>query len=128
MAKTKKKAKKRIKKGFYWHVHHSRLFEWCYNYDERVRFIKNRKPPHEVKQRLKWFKPIKGVPDKVIKTKAACDKAETVYDKAEAAWNKADIAYDNAIEKHRKAIEKLHAKECPDCTWNGRELVFKVKK
>jgi len=33
-----------IEKGFYWHVHHDNLLEWCYGYQERVDYIKEKKP------------------------------------------------------------------------------------
>ena len=47
-----------MKVGFYWHVHHTVLLEWCYNYGERVRAIMDTKGK-EVETRLKVLKPVK---------------------------------------------------------------------
>ena len=51
--------KKQIKSGFYWHVHHDKLIEYCYDYDERVDYIKKEKPRNEIETRLRLFKPVK---------------------------------------------------------------------
>jgi len=56
--------------------------------------------------------------------KAACDKAWVAYNKTVAAYDKARAAYEKAIEANKVAIEELHKKECPNCPWNGKELVF----
>ncbi|KKL79510.1 hypothetical protein LCGC14_2014070 [marine sediment metagenome] len=134
-----------IKKGMFWHVHHDTLLEYCYDYDERVRFIKKNKPKSEQELRLRLFQPVKGkFPRAVTKAWAACDKARAAYDKARAAYDKARAAYDKAWTAYNKArtacakartaynkaaknnivaIEKLHRKECPDCPWDG-ETIF----
>ena len=61
--------------GLAFHVHHDLLFEHCYDYDERVDFIKNCKPEGERKLRLKLFKMI---PDDRLPQDGleACNKAE----------------------------------------------------
>jgi len=138
-----KKAK--IKKGFAFHVHHKELMEWCYDFDGRAQIIKKNKPKNEVKPRLKWMRFVKGkLPNAVIETGTALDRAKVAYDKTWAIYNKtracdkAVLALDkarttyyevetacyDAIYNNKSAIEKLHAKECPDCTWNGNELIF----
>jgi len=33
--------------GFFWHVHHDVLMEWCYDYEERVDYIENYKSASE---------------------------------------------------------------------------------
>jgi len=129
------------KSGFYWHVHHDELLEWCYDAEERIDFIKNRKPAHEIETRLTWFQPVKGkLPDAVIDAgeahnkayEEACDKAyEEASDKARVAYNKASEAYlkthgayRKALSDHKDEIEALHAKEQPGCPWDGETLVF----
>jgi tetratricopeptide (TPR) repeat protein len=186
---------KKIKKGMFWHVHHDKLIEYCYNYDERVECIKNNKPKDEIETRLRLFKPVKGkLPKEVIeagaayakaitaynkaraalgravaaydkagaaydkawaalgravaaydkaraaydkawaafdkawatydKTWATYEKAWATYEKARAAYDKAGAAYYKAIQDNMPAILKLHAKECPNCTWDGNTIHF----
>ena len=122
-----------IKKGMFWHVHHDTLLEYCYDYDERVRFIKKNKPKSEQELRLRLFQPVKGkLPMAVTKARAAYDKARAAYGKAMTAYDKTGIAcakamtaYDKAIENNMPAIEKLHRKEYPDCPWDGRTIFSK---
>lgn len=138
--------------GFYWHVHHDILVEWCHNYEERASCIRTEKPKHERDIRLRLFRPVKGIlPQKVQEAKRAyaeawlacdeagiaCDKAWLVYDearldydevwlaykKAKRAYDEARRAYYNAFVTHRTDIETLHTQECPDCPWNG-ETIF----
>jgi len=140
--------------GFYWHIHHDKLIEWCYNYRERVYFIKKYKPKNEIKTRLRLCQPVKGkLPIEFVKTweahiktweaygkacnahdkarKAYYGKAKEAYDKTRIACNKAWDARNRAQETYNKVrkiykeeIEALHAKECPNCIWNGEELKF----
>jgi len=138
------------KHGFFWHVHHDVLLEYCYDYDERVRYIQRWKPWLEVKERLRLFQPVKGkLPAEVIRTGKACGKAGKAYDKAWEVCAKAGacgkaydgscgktydnarkdykrvmITYCDALNTHRPAIEKLHDKECQNCLWDGKKLVF----
>jgi hypothetical protein len=39
--------------GFFWHIHHNTLVEWCYNYQERVDYILLEKPVEEQPLRLR---------------------------------------------------------------------------
>jgi len=48
------------KSGFYWWVHHGKIVEYCYDYDERVDYIKEFKPKSEIAVRLKHFQPVKN--------------------------------------------------------------------
>ncbi len=129
-----------IKKGMFWHVHHDTLLEYCYDYDERVRFIKKNKPKSEQELRLRLFQPVKGkLPMAVTKAMTAYAKARTAhakariayakawtaYTKARIAYTKAWTAYTKAIENNMPAIEKLHRKEYPDCPWDGRTIFSK---
>ena len=86
-------------KGFYWHVHHDKLIEWCYNYQERVEAIKE-KPKNEIETRLRLLKPVKNF--KVLPKK----------------WVE-------AYKKFMPELEALHKKECGCKEWNGKEIVFK---
>jgi len=160
------------KTGFYWHCHHDKLLEFCYDYDGRVAFIKKNKPVNEIPERLHRFQKVKGkLPDEIIKTmqtfcKArqtyceasqayfeagqaydrtlqtyhkdwqAYSKARRVYNKAWRqayfrAWHaycKAGRAYDKSLSANKNAIENLHAKECKNCSWNGKQLAFNGSK
>ncbi len=137
-------------KGMFWHVHHDRLLEYCYNYDERVRYIKENKPKDERELRLRLFQLVKGkLPVTVIKAQTAYDKAQTAYIKArtavikaqtaydkawtayikaQTAYDKAWTAYDKALQNNVVAIEKLHRKECQSCPWDGKTIFRKGEK
>ena len=176
------------KTGWCWHVHHDDLLEWCSDYDGRVAYIQNQKPPVELALRLRLFRPVRGpLPAALYKARAAYDKAGAAYDKAGAAHDKARAAYDKAGAAHDKAgaahdkaraardkadaaydkaraaydkagaalyktraaydkaraaydkagaalyktrsamtsdpvVLALHARECPDCPWNGHTI------
>src|SRR3989337_3040932 len=135
----------------FWHIHHEVLLEWSDDIQERIDYIKAHKPPHEVVSALGLLKPFQGaLPPKLVKAKAAYDKARDAfvkasvayakardaYDKARDAFVKASVAYappreayDTARDAYNKAydeclpqIEALHALECPDCPWNGTTI------
>ena len=142
----------KTKTGMYWHCHHDKLCEYVYDYDERVEYIKNNKPKHEIEIRLKLFQKIKGklpreLEDKEIRQK--CEEARQKYEKAgqkckeawqkckearqkyEEAWQKYEEArqkYEEAWQKCVTKLEKLHAKECGCKEWNGKELIFTEEK
>ena len=143
------------KSGFAFHVHHDTLFEWCYDYDRRVEYIKNFKPKQERKLRLRLFKliPEDKLPVRFRKAGEAYRKAWEAYDKAWEAYRKDWEAYDKAWEAYRKAweayrkaqkayykaqkayykaqkaytteIEALHKELCPDCPWDGKSIFGK---
>ncbi len=130
-----------MKSGFYWHVYHSELLTWCYDYDERAKYIKKYKPEHERAIRLALMQPVKGkLPEDLIKTGEVYVKARNIYirldrlsdvDRNANKTNRARKKFDEAWRIFREAIKnnlpylkKLHSKECPDCCWNGKELVF----
>ena len=136
------------RQGFFWHVHHETLIEWCHGYNERAEYIRIGKPKNERKTRLRLFKPVKGnLPEEVIEAWRACVEAKQVYDKVYRAYNKAYRArvrtgrahvktrqayheawqardeayraYKEAVNKNMPAIKALHAEECPGCPWDG---------
>ena len=110
-----------MKKGFYWHVYHDNLLEWCYGYQERVDYIKEKKPKNEIETRLRLFKPVKDV-------EAIPKEYREAYKKREEAWKKwkeAEKKLEEAEKKCAPQLEKLHKKECGCKEWNGKEIVFK---
>ena len=112
----------KVKQGFYWHVHHDMLLEYCYNYEERAEYIKKYKPKHEVEIRLRLFKPVKGkLPKEIIEAWQKWVETERKWD---GAWRK----WVEILEKHKPFLEKLHKKECGCKEWNGERLVFKTRK
>jgi len=109
----------RVKSGLAFHCHHDALVEYVYDFDERVKVIKDHKPKEEQELRLRLFKlipndllPGLGSPewdahikawDAHIKARDAYDKARDAYDKARDAYDKAWDAYDKAWDAHDKA-------------------------
>jgi len=78
------------KTGFFWHVHHKKLLEWCYDYDERVEYIQGHKPTSEKELRLRLLRPVRGVlPRNLVEAWQAYDGARLAYDKARRAFHKA---------------------------------------
>ena len=121
-----------------WHIHHDTLLEW--NTEpllEREKYIREFKPKSEHETRLRLMRPVAGeLPKTVVaagekyfaarkkcdaageKYSAARKKCDAAGEKYSASWKKCDAAL-----KARKAeIEALHAKECPNCPWNGRTI------
>src|SRR3990167_9166809 len=105
-----------MNKGFYWHVHHDNLVEWCYNYQERVEAIKE-KPKNEIKTRLRLFKPIKDVKALPKELFEAYKKRYEGYEK----WYEAHKKWDEACKKFMPKLEALHKKDCGCKEWNGKE-------
>jgi len=128
----------KVKSGLAFHVHHDILFEFCHDYDERIRFIKQDKPIEERELRLRLFQliPEDKLPrgtkayDKAreayYKAEEACDKAREDCNKAGKAHYKAREAYDKAGEAHYKAgasaLEKLHQELCPNCPFDNKTI------
>ena len=143
-----------LKRGWGIHCHHSILVEYVYNYDERVKAIKD-KPQNEIKTRLKLFKIL---PKKALEEiPKACQQAWEAYRQAKKVWHQAEKAYrqakkvwhqaekacrqaDMAWHQAEKACrqayqqaweawlkvdkEAFHAKWCGCKNWNGEEIVF----
>ena len=93
--------------------HHDRHWEICYDYDERVKYIKEHKPADEQKARLKFFQivswdklPGRGSPEwqALIQAVAAYGKAGAACGKAVAACGKAGAAYGKAVAACDKAV------------------------
>jgi len=86
-----------VQTGFFWHVHHDRLLEWCYSYNERASYISEQKREDQKETRLRLFKPVKGkLPQEVVEAGRVLDKAWHAYDEAGRASDKAWHAYNRA--------------------------------
>ncbi len=145
----------KVKSGLAFHCHHDQLYEYVYDYNERLQYIKEHKPVSEQKLRLRLFNliPDTRIPGKDSKEWAAYDKARAAYDKAGAAYDKAWAAcskagaargkawaarvkawaaYDKAGAAYDKAfgpqLIALHKELCPNCSWNGKTIFPEVKK
>ena len=124
------------------HVHHDKLFEYCYNYQERD-YIKNNKPKNEIKIRLKRFVMLSKeqaaiLPAQFVKTcqkyYEAWKKCVEARQKYDEAWQKCDEAmqkyyearqkYDETWKNCQPQLEEIHKKICGCKEWNGKELVF----
>ena len=133
----------KIKSGLAFHCHHDQLYEFVYDYDERVRFIIANKPEEEQELRLRLLKmiPPELVPGKDTEEYQACNRAWGAYDKVMIAYDKVMIAYSKEEEAYSKVWEayrkteeayfkkwgakiiSLHKELCPECPWDG-ETIF----
>ena len=109
---------------FCWHIHHNVLLEYLTEpFKNRVKYIKENKPFHEVELRLRLFKKVKGVLPPIS---AEWKKAYAERQKAYAEWQKACAEWQK---KYKKEIEELHKKECLNCPWrNGSIFPSKGRK
>src|SRR3990167_6773417 len=136
--------KTKIISGMAVHCHHKILFEYCYNYQERVDYINQHKPENERKVRLERFKMLteEQVAMLPIKFVGAREKyAEAWKEYAEArekfveAWKEhaeankkrahAEKTYIEAEKKYKPLLEEAHRKIFGFKEWNGTEMVFK---
>ncbi len=109
--------------GFYWHVHHDILVEWCHTYKERVEAIKRYKPETEQGLRLRLLQPVRGpLPPAFVKAWATYSKAEATYSKEWGAYSKEWATYSKARDEAMPALVALHAQECKNCPWNGTTI------
>jgi len=115
-----------------WHIHHSKLLEWSERLlDERAEFIRAHKPESEIETRLRLMRPVNGtLPDAVCHARAAYNELFAVYCKMKSNYHEMRVAcdeawsaYENTMAVHRPEIEALHAKECPDCPWDGKTIL-----
>src|SRR3989339_978952 len=98
-----------VQKGFFWHVHHRVLLEWCYDYDGRASFISEQKREDQKETRLRLFKPVKGkLPQEVVEAGRVLDKAWHAYDEAGRASDKAWHAYNRAGRASDKAWQAYY--------------------
>jgi len=130
--------------GWAIHVHHKEMFEWCYDYEGRVKAIKDTKPKNEqgIRLRLLELLPEEAIAELPVKLVEACkvwdeaykarDEANKARDEAYKAWDEADNARDEAYKARDEADkawdeadrEAWHDKWCGCKEWNGKEIVF----
>ena len=93
------------KAGIAFHLHHYQLWEYCYDYDERVAYIKATKPEHEQKLRLRLFRliPEDRLPGRDSPEWADYDKAREAHYKAWKDFAKACEAYNEACGAYYEA-------------------------
>jgi hypothetical protein len=131
-------AKKAAPLKFYWHIHHDTLCEGSTDIQERIDYIRKKKPAYEVPIRLKWLTDVKGkLPEEweeadakrreaYAKREEANAKWREAYAKREEAyakWEEADAKWEEAYAKCRPQLEALHAEEHKGCPWDGRTLL-----
>ena len=94
--------------GLAFHCRHDQLYEFVYDYDERVRFIKANKPQKEQALRLRLLRmiPLELVPGKDTEEYQVLTKAGEVYDRAWKAFSKVREVRE-ATNKAREAIKKV---------------------
>src|SRR3990167_962944 len=124
------KDKQTTKIGFAIHCHHDILIERCYNYDERVEYIKKNKLENELKIRLRLFKILpkkseKDIPERYLKAYAEWEKAYAEWKKANAEWNKAHAERKKADDEWpQESKDAFHKRWCGCKEWNGKKLIF----
>ncbi len=127
------------------------LCEWCHSYDERVKYIEERKPENEKEIRLRLMKPVLGeLPTEFINmcqelgiatqkhdaayqehvrtnlVRGGTEEYDAALKKYDETFKKYDAAYEVCIkmrEKYKSIVEELHTQECPNCPWDG-ETIF----
>ena len=120
---AKKKAKTKEKNiGAAWHVHHDKLIEHCSNYKGRVNFIKEHKFLFEIKIRLRRFRFVKGKLPRGV-----CTALKILQRHLWSEYADQEKAQ-RLLREHKTEIKALHAKECRNCSWNGKTLVFRKRK
>src|SRR3990167_869439 len=90
--------KTKTQSGLSIHCHHNTLVEFCYNYKERVDYIKRVKPAHEQKTRLSLFKILpkeaeKDLPKGYLQAYRARQQADQAWKQAGQAWQQAYQAW-----------------------------------
>ena len=100
-----------------WHVHHEVLAEPLTEpLQNRLDYIRDRKPASEIATRLRLISPVAGpLSEPPVQAWAA-------YNQAWAAYGKAWAAYDKAWADYKLQLEALHSTEHPGCPWDGQTI------
>src|SRR3990167_4217535 len=128
------KQTKQLNSGLSIHCHHNALIEYCYDYKERVKYIKENKFKNEQEIRLRLFKILpkeaeKDLLERYLKAYTECKKADAKWIKTNAEWKKAYAEWEKAYaEWPQKSKDAFHKKWCGCKEWNGKELVFNPSK
>ena len=123
------KNKKKIIRGLFWHCHHNELVEYCYNQQERIRYIKRFKPYSEVSTRLRLFKKVKGLQKDIAKVVSAMFLAETNDKKKLTPESFRTVTVmkcklNKILKSNKKYFNELHKKQCGCREWRGGILNF----
>lgn len=103
--------------GWTWHCHHDILLEWCWDYNERIEYIKVFKSANEVSRRLQLFQFVKSdLPTEIEKGWQNYKKAQQDDKKA---WQDCEIAWQNFTTAHQ-AYNKAHQSD--EATWQYYKL------
>ena len=104
---------------FYWHIHHEILCEVLAEpIENRIRYIRENKPKHEIETRLRLMRPVKHPKRLPSEWKEADQKRKEAYQK----WKEAYQKWEEADQKRRHEIETLHKEECHNCPWDGKTI------
>jgi hypothetical protein len=119
--------------GVFWHVHHNRLFEYCWSKKERLEHIDIWKPECEKETRKRLLKKVVSeFPLAIVRALKAQKRAYKQYLKDSYHNTQilvdANVELDRQIAKHRVFVEALHNQECPNCPWDGKTIFPKEDK
>ena len=100
-----------VKSGFSIHCNHDILAAHCYDYDERIRYIKKTKPKNEQEIRLRLFKllpqeAIDEIPKEFVEASVEYGKAEKKLAKALGESSKRSPDYGKAERDFKEACNK----------------------
>ena len=121
-----------MRTGFAFHVHHDVLVELCFDYDERVRYIREFMPAAQRGLRLRLFNliPPDRLPAPLLKAGKAYLRAKQNFGKSGQNYGmsvrtyiKVRVACNEAMRACMPQLEALHKELCPDCPWDG-ETIF----
>ena len=120
-----------------WHIHHEILCEdRLYPIEERIAYILTSKAPKERALRLRLLRPV--IDDAMVPIWKTYDDAmaaiqktyadamaaiQKTYDDAIAPiWKTYDDAMAAIWKTYADAMAAIHARECPNCPWDGESI------
>ena len=116
------------KSGVAFHCHHDRLVEFVTNYDERVAYIKQEKPPAERPLRLRLFQMVPperlsaGLAEAVNESTRLREESDRLRAEGNRLWAESTRLGVENIAQHMPELLALHAELCPECPWNGQTI------
>lgn len=120
-----------------WHDHHDTLVELLTEpLETRIAYIKREKPEQEQATRLRLIHIVKDQDSVNFAYEARSIGSSKADEAFLVGWNNVNGRYkvlESVIEAHKEAkknlkeawnavILPLHAKECPDCPWDGKTI------
>ena len=120
-------------KGLSIHLHHDVLVEYCFNYDERVEYIKEEKAVEEQETRLRLFKILpkeaeEDLPKGYLEADQKWEEAHQKWEEAYQKWKEAYQKWEEANQKwNKKSKEAFHKKWCGCVFWKNGVINFLVK-